>query len=108
MPASIDEKSLVDLPSPGSSSFDSTRSDFDIKESLLDDVEAQIPHGANSTKLAATSGAEYEVPTRTKLMYLGGYFMLNLSLTIYNKAMLGSVCLTPSLSSHSPCVHTML
>lgn len=90
-----DEKSLVDPSSPAvsSSSFDSTRSDLDLKEPFLDDVEAQHPHATQATP-AASSGAEYQVATRTKLMYLGGYFMLNLSLTIYNKAMLGSVSVT--------------
>lgn len=89
MSAAVDEKSHVDPSSPvSSSSFDSSRSDYDLKDSLIEDVEAQTPSVAKS---AATSGAEYEVPTRTKLIYLGGYFMLNLGLTIYNKAMLGSV-----------------
>jgi len=86
-----DEKSFIDPPSPvSSSSFDSSRSDYDVKESLLEDIEAQSPR---IVKSAGTSGAEYEVATRTKLMYLGGYFLLNLGLTIYNKAILGSVCI---------------
>jgi len=88
--AGIDEKSYIDLPSPvSSSSFDSSRSDYDLKDSLLEDIESQSPR---TVKSAASSGAEYEVATRTKLIYLGGYFLLNLGLTIYNKAMLGSVC----------------
>jgi hypothetical protein len=34
---------------------------------------------------------EYRIPVRKKLLYLGGYFLLNLSLTLYNKALLGNV-----------------
>lgn len=38
---------------------------------------------------------EYTVSTRKKLLALAGYFFCNVGLTIYNKAVLGSVC-TPS------------
>lgn len=34
---------------------------------------------------------EYSIPAKRKLAYLAGYFLLNLSLTIYNKAVLGTV-----------------
>ena len=57
------------------------------------DVEAQPPR--SPTESEAGSGkhaAEYRVPTRTKYMYLGVYFGLNLSLTLFNKAILGKVC----------------
>lgn len=58
------------------------------KESdTLQDLEAQSPVPAP----AGPVNAEYRVPTRTKLAYLGGYFFLNLALTIYNKAVLGKV-----------------
>lgn len=96
MPSSIDEKRSIDISSPVDSHFDDSSSESDIKESLLDDVEAQISRTI-PVKVAATTGAEYDVATRTKLMYLAGYFMLNLSLTIYNKAVLGSVCCAPCL-----------
>lgn len=34
---------------------------------------------------------EYSIPTRTKYLYLGLYFGLNLTLTLFNKAVLGQV-----------------
>lgn len=58
-----------------------------------DDVEAQKLLAQDPMAPKPTTAAEYSVPTRTKLLYLAGYFALNLSLTIYNKAVLGGVCL---------------
>lgn len=57
----------------------------------VDDVEAQklLAQDPLHTPVKPTAAAEYSVPTRTKLTYLAGYFALNLSLTIYNKAVLG-------------------
>jgi len=40
------------------------------------------------------STLEYSIPAKRKLVYLTGYFLLNLGLTIYNKAVLGTVSLT--------------
>ncbi|KAL9057839.1 MAG: hypothetical protein Q9162_002069 [Coniocarpon cinnabarinum] len=51
------------------------------KQALSPDPSAQAP--------PVGEGAEYSVSTRTKLILLGTYFALNLSLTIYNKAILG-------------------
>ena len=53
------------------------------------DLEAQ-----NKDKIER-SAAEYYIPPTTKYHYLGLYFALNLGLTLYNKAILGKVCLTP-------------
>ena len=36
---------------------------------------------------------EYSIPTRTKYLYLSLYFGLNLTLTLFNKAVLGQVSL---------------
>ena len=61
------------------------------KETLVikSDVEAQARHvRAQST---ATIAPEYQIPTRTKYLYLALYFALNLTLTLYNKAVLGKV-----------------
>lgn len=46
---------------------------------------------------------EYQVPLRTKLQYLAAYFLFNLGLTFYNKAVLGrvSVCLSSPPSARS-------
>lgn len=59
------------------------------KETLIikSDVEAQSQHTrAQST---ATIAPEYQIPTSTKYLYLALYFGLNLTLTLYNKAVLG-------------------
>ncbi|KAF6230610.1 hypothetical protein HO173_011147 [Letharia columbiana] len=59
------------------------------KETLIikSDVEAQSRHTrAQST---ATIAPEYQIPTSTKYLYLALYFGLNLTLTLYNKAVLG-------------------
>lgn len=75
-----------DLESTKSYSFDGSSSSRQ-GSFLLDDVESQriaLPLPAE--------GAEYSVATRTKLLYLAGYFALNLCLTLYNKAALQKVC----------------
>ena len=61
------------------------------KETLIikSDVEAQTRQAqAQST---ATIAPEYQIPTNTKYLYLALYFGLNLTLTLYNKAVLGKV-----------------
>lgn len=63
-------------------------------EGLKGDVEALLGDTKSYTAPPGTA-AEYSVATRTKLLYLGGYFMLNLLLTIYNKAVLGGVRIRP-------------
>lgn len=67
------------------------------------DVEAQELRGKLSGR--PTSAAEYQIPTRTKLLYLAGYFSLNLGLTIYNKAVLGGFHFPWLLTTiHTTCV----
>ena len=56
------------------------------------DIEAQQPHSPTESEIGSGKhAAEYRVPTRTKYMYLGVYFGLNLGLTLFNKAILGNV-----------------
>ena len=57
------------------------------------DIEAlQVPRSPTTEEAASGKhAAEYQVPTRTKYMYLGVYFGLNLGLTLFNKAILGKV-----------------
>lgn len=45
---------------------------------------------------------EYTIPTSQKLMALGIYFLCNVGLTLYNKAVLGSVSESPSPGNESP------
>ena len=78
-----------DLPSPNQSL-------------LKDDVEAQPTLCISTDSRSSPSVAlEYRIPASRKLAYLGLYFLLNLSLTIYNKAVLGSVscCVVMRLDS---------
>lgn len=57
-----------------------------------DDLEAQsIFKEEMRNKDGPILAAEYRTSMRVKLMYLSGYFLLNLSLTLYNKALLGNV-----------------
>lgn len=56
------------------------------------DIEAQPPRSPTESEVGSGKhAAEYRVPTRTKYMYLGIYFGLNLGLTLFNKAILGKV-----------------
>ena len=61
------------------------------KESLIikSDVEAQSRHARAQSTTAVPP--EYQIPTNTKYLYLALYFGLNLTLTLYNKAVLGKV-----------------
>ena len=64
----------------------------DDKMTAGEDVEAQQPRSPTESELGSGKhAAEYRVPTRTKYMYLGVYFGLNLGLTLFNKAILGKV-----------------
>ncbi|KAJ5032968.1 uncharacterized protein L3040_009554 [Drepanopeziza brunnea f. sp. 'multigermtubi'] len=62
---------------------------YDPKETLLfheTDLEAQKSDLDLASKAAPL---EYTIPLRTKLFYLGTYLLLNLSLTIHSKLLLG-------------------
>ena len=60
---------------------------IDRQDTNITDLEAQSTH-ANGEPVPL----EYVISTRTKYMYLAIYFSSNLSLTLYNKAILGKVC----------------
>jgi len=49
---------------------------------------------------SSTSALEYTIDTRTKFLYLGCWFVLNLVLTIYNKALLQGVSMGFSADVH--------
>jgi len=59
--------------------------DVDVESQLLD--PRQYPQPPSSPRI----DSEYQVSSLTKLSYLGLYFMCNISLTIYNKLILGKV-----------------
>lgn len=71
------------------------------------DVEAQRRQKGRRRAATGVSSiaAEYEVPTRTKAVYLAGWFALNLLLTIYNKALLDGFHFPWLLTTiHATCV----
>lgn len=94
MSESPNEKVAQASPSHGDLAYDSD-GDEPTKELLSgdrqNDVEAQKTGHRREPSSTASVAAEYGVATQTKLLYLAGYFTLNLSLTIYNKAVLGDV-----------------
>lgn len=58
-------------------------------EMIRKDTEAQ-----SHTKYGTALAPEYGIATSTKYLCLALYFNLNLILTLYNKAVLGKVCLS--------------
>jgi hypothetical protein len=57
----------------------------------LEDLD-YLEKGEIAAPAPAPQNHEDTVPTRTKLIALAGYFLCNIGLTMYNKAILGSVC----------------
>ena len=63
-----------------------------MSQSKKSDLEALPFAQAKAVQASSTTTtSEYNVPTRTKIAYLGVYFLCNVFLTIYNKAVLGKV-----------------
>jgi hypothetical protein len=65
-----------------------------MSRTLAPNLEVQATEKRDVPLLPAET--EYQVPTEKKLAYLSVYFFLNVSLTIYNKAVLGKVSLNPN------------
>ena len=57
-----------------------------------EDLESQRSRD-NKESTSGQHAAEYNVPAKQKYFFLGLYFALNLSLTLFNKAVLGKVSL---------------
>lgn len=55
------------------------------------DIESQLKDEKGPQLLTPRLDSEYRVPTTKKFAYLAVYFLCNVSLTIYNKAVLGKV-----------------
>lgn len=85
------EKSPYHDSSYGSEDERTNSQDSRMEETLIikSDVEAQNRHAR--TQSTASIAPEYQIPTSTKYFYLALYFGLNLTLTLYNKAVLGKV-----------------
>jgi hypothetical protein len=62
-----------------------------MTQSVTSDLEAQATEKKDAQFQSAKAETEYNVPTWKKVAYLTVYFLLNISLTIYNKAVLGNV-----------------
>ncbi|KAN0102246.1 TPT domain containing protein [Hyaloscypha variabilis] len=60
-----------------------------MSRTLVSDLEAQATEKKNDLYLSTGTDTEDGIPTGTKLAYLSVYFLLNVTLTIYNKAVLG-------------------
>jgi hypothetical protein len=56
-----------------------------------DDLESQHQQESQPARLPPGVDSEYDVPTRTKFIFLGIYLAFNLGLTLYNKSVLGKV-----------------
>jgi hypothetical protein len=69
-----------------------------MSPTLTSDLEAQATVKKDTPVLPTRAESEYNVPTGTKVAYLSVYFLLNVSLTIYNKAVLGKVSEPPRTS----------
>ncbi len=74
---------------------DRCQSPSDVESQLFEDENRQDPLPVKP------AGLEYAISTKVKFLYLGIYFFLNLSLTIYNKTVLGRVC-SPKSSTYWP------
>jgi hypothetical protein len=76
-----------------------------MSRTLAPDLEAQVTEKKDVPLLPVET--EYQVPTEKKLAYLSVYFLLNVSLTIYNKAVLGKVSPESELCiKNSPLIST--
>ena len=85
------------------SAFENDRHSESSLDEDVEDVAAQLLSKSQSLDLPP----EYRVSTKTKLLYLGAYFILNLSLTIYNKAILGAFHFPWLLTAvHATCLTT--
>ena len=63
----------------------------DAPEEKLRDIEAQPLQHHPSPTARCGAALEDRVPVGTKALHLAGYFLCNISLTLYNKLILGKV-----------------
>ncbi|KIW07034.1 uncharacterized protein PV09_01928 [Verruconis gallopava] len=68
---------------------DTESSEKSEHENNMQDLEAQKFFRPDAASSAPPLAVEYRTNMKTKIVYLAGYFLLNLSLTLYNKALLG-------------------
>lgn len=92
----MDEKKDIRVSMNSMDSGDSSRSDPELAEEnheLLGKVEreAQDLEAQTPAETSTPTPVEYSVSTSRKLFYLGLYFLLNLAVTLSNKALLRSV-----------------
>ena len=96
---------MADQREPGDSIEISDRSDMESRteenHELLNKDERDVEAQATSAQTTTTTPLEYTVSTSRKLTFLGLYFLLNLSVTLSNKALLRQVCMINFESSDS-------
>lgn len=63
------------------------------------DVEADA--GRSEVPKSQNLDHEYSVPSTVKFAWLGTYFFFSLALTLYNKLVLGMVCMTQIYPFHA-------
>ena len=91
-----------------------TKKEADIEanpglQSLLAEKEERDKRKGNGVVvLVRAQAVEYRVPTRTKVAYLSVYFLCNVGLTVWNKAVLGKVGGFWGLLPHTSCLRFLL
>lgn len=75
-------------------------SDTDHAGLLAQDVEKGQDSSNSDMNPERPQHHEDTVSTNKKLWYLLGYFICNIGLTLYNKAILGSVSLSSAVKHH--------
>lgn len=88
---------MADQRDTGESIEVSDRSDMESRteeiHELLNKDERDVEAQASPAQTTTITPLEYTVSTSRKLTFLGLYFLLNLSVTLSNKALLRQVCM---------------
>jgi hypothetical protein len=79
----------VDLRSPASFTESFEMDETSPSAGLLSQMDAAEKQSTVEAQTTKSDGHEYTITTRTKMLCLGLYFLMNLGLTLYNKAVLG-------------------
>jgi hypothetical protein len=84
------DDSIIKYDSSRATSMEEAHELLEKEEGRHDDLEAQSAAHAQTQQTTPTP-VEYSVSTHRKFLYLGLYFILNLSVTLSNKALLRTV-----------------
>jgi hypothetical protein len=93
---------ILNMPQDASLGFDPLLKSHQIMSPTQTlDLETQAAEKNDAHLLSPQTESEYGVPTEKKLAYLCVYFLLNVSLTIYSKAVLRKVLESSPSTSQS-------